>query len=291
MRVACIGLGLLGSRLAERVADAGHDVCGFDVLSVRDVPGVRSAGSVADAVADAEIVLLSLPTSRDGIEVTLGPDGVCEHAGGGTLVVDTTTADPADSVHMAARLSPSGIRFIDATVSGNPPMAQRRELTVMAGGSEADVERAGPVLDSFARVVYRVGPVGSGARMKLIINHALGIHRTALAETLVTAEQAGLDLGLVLQILRESAAASKAMDLWGERMVQGDHETPTSLLRQTLKDARLIVAQADALGVSSDLAKAVLMILEEGIATGLAEADNSAVMEVLRRRARSSDGD
>ncbi len=284
MRVACIGLGLIGSRLAERVALSGHSVTGFDLVADPGLSDVTMTQSIADCVAGAEIVLLSLPTSGDSIEVTLGSGGVAENGIPGTVIVDTTTAAPADSVYIGKELSSLPMGFIDATISGNADIAQRGELTVMAGGADVDIDRAQPVLESFATAVLRVGPVGSGARMKLIVNHALGIHRVALAETLVAAERGGLDLELVLQVLRESAAYSRAMDLWGDRMAAGEHEPPKSRLRQTLKDARLIVAQAESDGVSPDLARMTLAILEEGASAGLADADNSAVIEVLRRR-------
>lgn len=120
--------------------------------------------------------------------------------------------------------------------------------------------------------------------MKLLVNHALTIHRMALAETLVVAELAGLDLHATLAVLEDSLAYSKAMDLWGERMIAGDHEPPFARLRQSLKDARLIVEHAHELGAAAPLVEVVAAALSEGESTGLADMDNGAIIEVVRRR-------
>jgi 3-hydroxyisobutyrate dehydrogenase-like beta-hydroxyacid dehydrogenase len=121
--------------------------------------------------------------------------------------------------------------------------------------------------------------------MKLIVNHALTVHRMALAEALVVAELADMDLKTTLDVLKDSLAYSKAMDVWGDQMVAGDHQHPYSRLRQSHKDARLIVEHGLELGATMDLAQVARAALAEGEETGLAEMDNSSVVEVVRRRA------
>ena len=133
--------------------------------------------------------------------------------------------------------------------------------------------------------MYAVGPVGAGARTKLVVNHVLSINRAAVAEGLAVAEKAGLDLEPVLEVLVDSAAYSKAMDIWGQRMVEGDHDPPASRVRQSHKDSRLINEHAEKVGASRALVEIVrqaLVAAEEG---GLSDADNSAIMEIMRRRA------
>ena len=121
--------------------------------------------------------------------------------------------------------------------------------------------------------------------MKLVVNHLLAIHRLALAEGLVVAELAGMDMNVTLEVLEDSLAYSKAMEVWGKRMIAGDHEVPFARLRQSHKDSRLIVDHGEELGAPVDLISVVREVLSEGERTGLADADNSAVMEVVRRRA------
>ena len=289
MRVASIGLGLMGAALATRMVEAGHDVSGYDVdqarVGVASAVGVSPATSMAGAVAGAEAIVLSLPTSEIGKDVCLGPAGLATFAPAGTVVIDTTTARPTDTIDIAAGLAGAGIGFVDATVSGNSPMAARGELVVMAGGSPADIASVSPILEAFGRSVHHVGPVGNGARTKLLVNHALGIHRVAVAEVLVVAEKAGLDLDLTLEVLRDSAAYSKAMDIWGERMIAGAHLPPFGRLKLTRKDVGLIVDQANDVGASAELARAALAVVEEAMAAGMGDADNGVVMEAMRRRA------
>jgi len=289
MRVASIGLGLMGAALAARMVEAGHDISGYDVdetrVDVASAVGVNPAASMAEAVSAAEAIVLSLPTSEIGKDVCLGPAGLATFAPAGIVVIDTTTARPTDTIDIAAGLAEAGIGFVDATVSGNSPMAARGELIVMAGGSATDIALATPILEAFGRSVHHVGPVGNGARTKLLVNHALGIHRVAVAEVLVVAEKAGLDLDLTLEVLQDSAAYSKAMDICGERMIAGAHFPPFGRLKLTRKDIGLIVDQSDDVGASAELARAALAVVEEAMVAGLGEADNGVVMEAIRRRA------
>jgi 3-hydroxyisobutyrate dehydrogenase-like beta-hydroxyacid dehydrogenase len=178
-----------------------------------------------------------------------------------------------------------GVTYADTTVSGNSELAERGELVVMVGGDD-EIYRLGiPIYQAIGRSHHHVGPVGSASRMKLVVNHALTVQRMALAEALVVAELAGMDLETALVVLKDSLAYSKVMDVWGERMVSGHHEEPFARLRQSHKDARLIVEHGTGLGATMDLAGIARDALAEGEASGLADLDNSAVMEVVRRRA------
>ncbi len=285
-RVGVIGLGLMGSSMARLNVAAGHTVKGFDVDPDRAdlIDGLRAAGSVAEAATDVDVVLLSLPNSGIGLEVTLGDGGIASAAAPGTVVADTSTADPAHTLAMANGLAEAGIGFVDSTVSGNGEMAAVGDLVVMVGGSADDIAQALPALEAIGRAVHTVGPVGSGARAKLIVNHALGIHRQAIAETLVVTEAAGIDMSTMLAVLQDSAAASKAMDIWGKRMIAGDHAPPAGHFSTSHKDAVLIAAQAEELGVPVALRDAVYANFKEGMEDGLADYDNSAVIEVIRRQ-------
>ena len=164
------------------------------------------------------------------------------------FVFDTTTGRPADSVEIGEALSAIGIDFADMTLSGNAAMAERGELTVMLGGSDPAFAAAHPIIEAVGVSGHHVGPVGAGALAKLVVNHVLAINRAAVAEGLVAAEAAGVDLERMLDVLKAGAAYSKAMDIWGERMVQGDHENPNARLRQSYKDSKLIVEQTDSVG-------------------------------------------
>lgn len=284
-----IGLGLMGSRMATQLVVHGFEVRGFDPdrnrMAEFAATGGSPARSPADAVVGCQAALLSLPNSDVSREVCLGPKSVTVSGVAGLHVYDTTTGRPQDALDIASALDGLGITYCDATVSGNGEIAERGELVVMMGGSRAAYERGIPIFEAIGRTHHHVGNVGSGARMKLLVNQALTIHRMALAETLVVAEMAGLDLDATIAVLEDSLASSKAMEVWGDRMISGDHEHPFSRLRQSSKDARLIVEHGRELGAPVDLVEVVAAALAEGEVSGLGDFDNSSIIEVVRRRA------
>jgi len=287
--VAVIGLGLMGSRMARRLADHGFELRGYDPVPERvqefEAIGGRGAGSPAEAVSNADAALLSLPDSDVSLQVCLGEGGLISAGTAGMRVYDATTGRPQDAVTIAAALAERGVDYCDSTVSGNGQVAEAGELVVMVGGA-LDAYRAGiPLFEAIGRSHHHVGEAGAGSRMKLLVNHALTIHRMALAETLVAAELAGLDLHATLSVLKDGLAYSKAMDVWGQRMIAADHEVPFSRLRQSSKDARLVVDHAEEVGAPADLVEVVAAALAAGVASGLGELDNSSIIEVVRRRA------
>ena len=287
MRVGLVGLGLMGSAMAPNLLAAGHDVVGFDLDPARRDEHVDRGGEVAESpaavAADTDIVVLSLPTSAVVRDVCLAPGGLVGGSPG--VVIDTTTARPEDTIATAQALREHGVGFVDATISGNARQAAARDIVAMVGGAAEDVAASHVVLEAIARSVHHLGPVGAGARAKLIVNLVLGVHRMVLAEGLVMGERAGIDLVTLLEVLKDGAAYSRAMDVWGTRMISGDHLPPDSRIRQSHKDFRLILEQGQTVGSPTWLSSTVRQLLGVAEADGLGEADNSAVIEILRRQA------
>lgn len=287
-RLAVIGLGLMGSRMARNLLSHGFQLKGFDVDPDRREEaaaiGVEIAGSPAESVLGCWGALLSLPNSDISRQVCLGDGGLAGCGISPLYVFDTTTGRPGDAEELAAALADVGVHYSDATVSGNGEVAERGELVVMVGGDREAYESGIPVFEAIGRSHHHLGVPGSGSRMKLLVNHLLTIHRMALAEGLVVAELSGMDLDRTLAVLKDSLAYSRAMDAWGARMIAGDHAEPFARLRQSHKDARLIVEHGEALGAPVDLVQVVRDALAEGEATGLADMDNGAIVEVVRRR-------
>lgn len=287
--LALIGLGLMGTRMAARLLADGFRLRGFDTDPARlnefERSGGVPAGSPAEVVAGCWAALLSLPDSGIAREVCLGTDGISASGVSPLFVYDTTTGRPRDAQEIAAGMLDRGIVYCDATLSGNSAVAEQGKLVVMMGGPDEAYRKGQPIFESIGRSHHHVGSIGSGSRMKLIVNHVLTIHRMALAEGLVVAEMADMDLETTLAVLKDSLAYSKAMEVWGDRMISGDHETPASRIRQSHKDARLIVEHGLDLGARMDLVAVVREALAEGEEAGLADLDNSAIVEVIRRRA------
>jgi 3-hydroxyisobutyrate dehydrogenase-like beta-hydroxyacid dehydrogenase len=289
LTIGVVGLGLMGSTIGGRLRASGFRTAGYDVVPAAREHFAQAGGvsmpTIAALSGACDVILLSLPTGDIGIDVCLGTGGVATSGSPPSLVVDTTTARPAESVKMAEGLADVGIGFLDATLSGNSDQAASGDLVAMVGGVDEHLETVRPVLGTFARSIHHVGPVGSGTRAKLVVNLVLGIHRMALAEGLVLGERGGLDLEVLLEVLRDGAAYSRAMDIWGDRMLAGDHEPPASRIRQSHKDFRLIQEEAVQTASPAWLSSVVRQLLQSAELTGLGDIDNSGVIEYLRRQA------
>jgi len=287
-RVGMVGLGLMGQAFAANLLGAGFSVRGFDIdprrMGELADRGGEPAGSPAEAARGARWVLTSLPTIEIVREAALGPGGIAEGASPGLLLADATTSRPADSERLASELAARGVRFLDAAVSGTSAMAWEKDLIVVAGGRAEDFEACRPLFAGFARAAYHMGPAGSGALAKLIINLVLLSNRLALAEGLTLGMKAGMDLGALLTVLKEGAAGSKVMDQKGEKMIRGEY-SPQSRLTTSYKDSGLMLEEGERLGSPMLLTGLYHQVARIGIETGLADLDPAALVEVLREMA------
>lgn len=284
--VGLLGVGLLGSAVAERLLAAGHTVRGYDIdparLCALEYLGGSAASSVADAVEGTDFVLTCLLTAEVVREALYGPAGGVEALRPGSVLIDLTTCSPADSRRLAADLAERGVEALDAPVSGSSSVVRAGEALVMAGGPVDTFQRSLPVLSSFAREVIHTGGSGSGSAAKLVTNLVLGLNRLALAEGMALGLRSGLEPEALLRLLRESAAYSRALDAKGERMVYARFE-PEARLAQHLKDVDLILELAGELDLGLPATSLHAGLLREGVARGLGELDNSAIIEVIRR--------
>ena len=276
--IGLIGIGLLGTALAERLQTSGLRVLGYDIDKSRHQQlrslGGTVAASVSDVARHCPTVLLSLPDSTIVSEVL--QQLPVEHMRCQTIV-DTTTGDPDITVHLAQSLRGANINYLDATVAGSSEQARRGKITIMVGGDPDVVARARWLLDRLAQSVFHIGAAGSGARMKLIVNLVLGLNRAVLAEGLSLAERCGLDSTVALEVLKAGAAYSAAMDTKGDKMVRGDF-APQARLAQHLKDVDLILQLASQSQISLPLSESHRSLLAKAVERGYADADNSAVI-------------
>jgi 3-hydroxyisobutyrate dehydrogenase len=281
--VGLIGVGLMGEVYAQRLIAAGFGVIGFDIDAARMKRLVQiggRAGSAAEVARQCDplvIAVFSTDQVEDVVERTLVP------AGPGKIVICTSTCDPDGIAALAARVG-HAIRFLEAPVSGTSAQVRQGDGVGLIGGDVETAQIAASVLDALFPRRFHIGKVGDGGRAKLAINLILGLNRLALAEGLVFASRLGLDAAAFLQVARASAAASQVMDTKGPKMVVGDF-APEGRVRQTLKDARLMMDQARALGQELPLLKVHAAVLEACVGHGDSEMDNSIVIEEIKRRA------
>ena len=282
--VGLIGVGLMGEVYAARLIAAGFGVIGFDVDSARTKQLVQIGGRAGSAAEIAQqcdpivVAVFSTDQVEDVVERTLVP------AGSGKIVICTSTCDPDRIAALGTRVA-RAIRFLEAPVSGTSAQVRQGDGVGLIGGDVATAQIATPVLDALFPKRFHIGKVGDGGRAKLAINLILGLNRLALAEGLVFASRLGLDTAAFLQVARASAAASQVMSTKGPKMVDRDF-APEGRVRQTLKDAQLMMDQARKLGQELPLLKVHAAVLEACVRHGESERDNSTVIEEIRRRVR-----
>lgn len=283
-KIGLIGVGLLGAALAERLLAAGFGVLGFDVATaardrLRSLGG-ELAGSAAEVAAACRRVVLSLPDSRVVQTVLTEVQGCLRP---GQIILDTTTGAPEAAAQTGQRLAGLGVAYLDAAVCGNSEELRRGEVLVVAGGPVEAFQQCQDIFGAFARQSWHMGAWGTGLKMKLTTNLVLGLNRAVLAEGLAFAEAQGLDGGLVLTVLKASSSYSRVMDLKGRKMLEGDF-APQARLAQHLKDVRLILEAGAAVGTRLPLSHLHRQLLEQAEAAGLGALDNSAIIELFRRR-------
>jgi len=285
--VGIIGLGLVGSGLAELLLARGYTVVGCDIDPEKNAAltakGGEAVGSPREAAARCGRILLSLMTTAIARQVIEGENGILSADRRPSCILDTTTGDPLETAELAGRLAAIGIDYLDATISGSSEQIRRRAGTFMVGGARDAVDRNRDLLAVFSDRVYHLGCAGSGSRAKLASNLVLGLNRLVLAEGLVFAEALGLDLPVFLEVLRNSPAYSAAMDVKGRRMIEGDF-APVARLCQHLKDVELILAYGDRAGQELPLSAAHRDLLARAVAAGEGDLDNAAVIREIRRR-------
>ena len=205
------------------------------------------------------------------------------------LVIDCTTGDPDRSEALAGRMGGAGIAFVEAEVSGSSELMLSGEAALLVGAEPGSLEAAAELLDALSPVVFHLGPVGAGAKMKLVSNLAVGLNRLVLAEALYLAERAGVEPGALLEVLRAGPGYSRAVELKGGKMVKSDY-APEARLAQHLKDVELILDLGGAAGADLPLSRLHRELLARGVEEGLGELDNSSIIEVLRNSPAREDG-
>lgn len=276
-----IGIGLMGTALAERLLAAGKPVLGWDVAANRRAALAQIGGTCATSThqifSQCDCVLLSLPSHETVASVL---DNAVASIRTGQIIVDTSTGDPAAAILQAERLAERGVEYLDATISGSSQQLRDGTAVFLIGGTTDAFEKCRLLLSVLTSKAFHTGLVGSGARMKLVTNLVLGLNRAALAEGLCFARQLGLDLQQSLFLLRESMAYSRIMDTKGEKMLTGDF-TPQAKLSQHLKDVRLMLQSAHEANGALPLTETHQILLERAVEMGLGELDNSAIVRAI----------
>ncbi len=278
--VGFIGLGIMGRPMAHNLLRAGHRL----VVHSRSRPpvdelvaaGALRAASPAEVAEAAATVITMLPDTPDLESVVEGPDGLLAHVHAGDLVVDMSTVDPLATRRIGAAFGERGAGYVDGPVSGGEKGAIEGTLSIMAGGSEADFERARPLFEVLGGTIVHVGPIGAGQVTKAANQLVVGVTIEAVAEALALAAAAGVDAVKVRQALLGGFAASRVLEVHGQRMLDGAF-APGFRARLHLKDARIIEHTAAELGVPTPALAVALDGFRALADSGRGELDHSAL--------------
>jgi 3-hydroxyisobutyrate dehydrogenase len=291
---AFIGLGAIGAPIATHIA--GHTTLAVwnrtrgVAAEFASETGARDADSPASAASGADFLITCLPTSAQVEEVLFGAHGAAPSLKPGTMVIDCTSGDPATSRKIADRLARSGIAFIDAPVSGGVSGAVAGKLTVMVGGDAAALERARPILETFAGKIVHCGHVGAGDAVKAVNNALLAVHVWSTAEGLSALSKLGVDPAVALDVINSSSGRSNtSMNLFPERVLNRSFPR-TFKLALLDKDVGIAAAIARDTGTPAPLLEETSRLFAEAHRELGEDADHIEAVKVVERRAGTTIG-
>ena len=289
MRVAFLGLGIMGSRMAVHLVHAGHDVTVWTRTPGKSADwtaanGGRAANSPAEAARDAEAVISMVVDGAQVEAILLGPGGAAETAPAGTLFADMSTIAPDAALAIGAELQRLGHRFVDAPVTGSSPAADSGTLTIMAGGAEADIDAARPLFEAMGRTIVHAGPAGHGQLVKLLNNSVAAANAAAAAQALVAGKALGVDLERLVEVLRAGSGGSAVLELKARPYLEHDYSTLFKTAHM-LKDVRYCLDALEAAGASFPAAQDAAELLAAAVKDGHGDEDYAALLEVVEQRA------
>ncbi|WP_323750514.1 NAD(P)-dependent oxidoreductase [Marinobacter sp.] len=277
-RIAFLGIGLMGAPMTRNLLNAGYPMTLWNRTESKCEPFTSEATiakSPAEAVADADVVITMLENGQvvDDVLVGLGAIAALKD---GALLIDMSSVQPSVARGHAALAAEQGAGYLDAPVSGGTVGAAEARLSIMAGGSEADVARALPVFEVLGKCI-RIGPVGAGQLAKLANQAIVGITIGAVSEALLLAAKGGADPAAVREALMGGFAGSRILELHGQRMIDRDF-APGAPARIQLKDLRMILDEARAEGLTLPLSQQVHNEYLSLVANGHSEVDHSGLL-------------
>jgi 3-hydroxyisobutyrate dehydrogenase-like beta-hydroxyacid dehydrogenase len=277
----------MGAAMAARISGAGFDVVLWNrdaskAARLAEALGAPVAGSAAEAASRADIVLTSLADDAAAEYVYLGAGGIVEGIRADAIAVDTSTIDPLTTASLGAAVDGTGAGFLDCPVSGSVSTVEAGNLTIMAGGDAALVERVRPVLESLAARIVHVGGRGAGSATKLAVNNLVHGLNVALAEALVLAERAGVDRATAYEVFANGAGGAPFVLYKREAFEHPETAAVAFSLDLVAKDYELIVELGERVGAPMEQAATALEIVRRAIAEGYGDRDLSAIAVFLR---------
>ena len=283
-----VGVGVMGGGIAANLLKGGANLVVYDVNPARVQHfaslGAYAASSPADVARQASTLISMVETTAQSEDVIMGADGFQSAAQPGDVILSMATIDPLAVKRWHAELKPRGIDLIDAPVSGGQERAESGDLSIICGGDAAVVDRVRPLLQSCARQVFHMGPVGQGLAMKLVNNMLIQVNTVAVAEAMVLGAKAGLDTQAMIDVIRQSTGHSVAFEMRAPRYLSGNFE-PGGTVDITWKDQTLQTDFANTLGMPLFLANVTRQVFQWARGLGHNKKDSSITVTLYEKAA------
>jgi 3-hydroxyisobutyrate dehydrogenase-like beta-hydroxyacid dehydrogenase len=282
MRVAFLGLGIMGRPMAANLVQAGHQVAVWNRTPGNLVVGARVASSPADASRQAEATWLCVSDTAAVEQVLFGTEGVETAVSSGAVVVDSSTISPSATVNFARRLAARGVDYVDAPITGSKIGAEAGQLIFMAGGGEPILSRLQPLFSAMGKAVFRMGDVGKGQSAKLALNLMIALTYEGFAEGLTLAAKLGVESGKLVELINATMVRSGVVEYKAPFVLRHDF-APNFPLRLMHKDIHLMLEAARELRVKLPALETVDEIYEIATEEGQADLDYAATLALLEK--------
>src|SRR2546427_3422139 len=280
--IGFIGMGHMGSHMAPRLIRAGYHLTVYDRTreKAQAIAGATVAETPEEAAAHSDVVISIVSNDAALEEVMLGPNGVLAGTHVGSVIIDMSTVSPHTSRHLFQAAQEQGVAMIDAAVSGSVPQVEQGTLVIFVGGEQETYEQCKPILEILGQNSFYMGQSGMGTTMKLVVNTLLGLGMQALAEAIALGEKAGIEQGLLLDVLGQTAVLTAGQKSKLANVKRDQYPTQFALSLQH-KDFRLILSEAAEILVSMPATAAAEQMYTAAMAKGMAE-DFSIIIKFMR---------
>ncbi len=282
MRVAFLGLGIMGRPMAANLVKGGHQVTVWNRTPGKQVEGAQSAGSPAEAARGAEVVWMCVSDTEAVENLLFGPQGAEESLAEGMIVVDSSTISPSATRRFAERVRARGVQYVDAPVTGSKVGAENGTLIFIVGGHEAAIERLKPLFAAMGKEIFRMGETGKGQAAKLAMNLQIALIYQGFAEALTLATKLGVSLETLLPLVQASMVRSGVVDYKAPFVLKRDF-SPNFPLRLMHKDIHLMLEAAKEVRVKLPALETVEEIYEMATEDGHEDLDYAATLTLLEK--------
>ena len=282
MRVAFVGLGIMGRPMAANLVKAGHEVSVWNRSAGKDVEGARVASSPADAAQGSEVVWICVSDTAAVEQVLFGPNGIEQSLAEGMIIADSSTISPAATRRFAERVAKKGVQYVDSPVTGSKVGAEGGTLLFIVGGTEEAIEKLKPLYAAMGKKIFRMGETGKGQSAKIAMNLQIAMIYEGFAEGLTLAAKLGVDPATLIPLINASMLKSGVVEYKAPFVLQRDF-TANFPLRLMRKDIRLALEAAKEARVKLPGVETVEEVYDMAVEDGHADLDYAATLMLLEK--------